>query len=151
MSSRLVVGNGLLRDLTRVTCDVGRLLRLVRGPRQPVGPAGALQHRQRLRLDLAHSLAGHPDLVADVLERHRALVPEPVAELDYATLAPGERIGDVLEVAVPYAVGDDLEREAGVPGVRLDESARAALAADDLGRAISSVRFEVGLLTPDSF
>jgi hypothetical protein len=61
---------------------------LVGRPRQAPRSARRLQHRERLGLDLAHSLAGHADLMANVLQGHRALVAEAVAQLDHAALAP---------------------------------------------------------------
>lgn len=42
-------------------------LRAVPHPRQAVSLAGALQHLQRLDLDLAYALAGQAHLAADVL------------------------------------------------------------------------------------
>ena len=45
---------------------------------------------QRLRLDLADPLAGDVDLLADLLERPRAAVLQPEAELQDPSLAAGQ-------------------------------------------------------------
>src|SRR5215211_1429083 len=95
--------------MTRTLVRVSDRSALFRRPLQAVRLAGALQHRQRLGLDLAHALAGHADLFADVLERQGTLVDQAVAELDHAPLAPGERVEHALEVGVADPVGDDLE------------------------------------------
>src|SRR3954465_15534369 len=47
---------------------------------EPACLARVLQLEESLRLDLAHALAGDTDLGADLLERHRALAREAVAQ-----------------------------------------------------------------------
>jgi ADP-ribose pyrophosphatase YjhB (NUDIX family) len=49
--------------------------------------ARVAQFRQRLRLDLTGALAGDAEAAADLLERPRRAVEEPVAQLDHLTLA----------------------------------------------------------------
>jgi hypothetical protein len=74
---------------------------------------------------------------------------------DVATLDQGQAVANKIEAAVFDAVGPtlvpDLERALTRTVLEpMDEDARVALAADDLGPGISMARFEYGPPDPES-
>src|SRR2546427_10559028 len=72
---------------------------------------------QRLDLDLAHALACQAEAAADLLERLRLGVDEPVAEDDHLPLAPRQRAERLLQ---RLAAQRDLDLLVGEPAVAGD-------------------------------
>ena len=68
------------------------------------------QLAQRLRLDLADPLAGHVELLADLLERAGTPVLEAEPELQHAPLAAGERVEDRLDLLLEQLMRGGLGR-----------------------------------------
>jgi hypothetical protein len=80
---------------------------------------------QRLRLDLADPLAGHVELLADLLERPRPAVLEAEPELEDPPLAPRERVEDRLDLLLEQLVRGGLGRRERAPV--LDEVAEVGV------------------------
>src|SRR5262245_66617274 len=59
---------------------------------------------QRLRLDLADPLAGHVELLADLLEGPGTPVLEAESELEHAPLAAGQRVENALDLLLEELV-----------------------------------------------
>src|SRR5437016_14593318 len=60
------------------------------------------QLAQRLGLDLADPLAGHPELPADLLQRPGKAIIEPEAQLQHVALATRERFQHVLQLLLQH-------------------------------------------------
>jgi hypothetical protein len=73
---------------------------------------------------------------------------------EVTTLDQAQAVADQMESVVFHAVGPNIVPDPELGGLSrteleaLDEDAQAALAADDLGPGITSVRFEYGRLDP---
>src|SRR5438552_2763924 len=83
------------------------------------------QLAQRLGLDLADPLAGHPELPADLLQRPGTAVIEPESQLQHLALARRERLQHVLQLLLQHGKRRRFGRREGV--LVLDEVAKVAV------------------------
>src|SRR5437667_128340 len=83
------------------------------------------QLAQRLGLDLADPLAGHPELPADLLQRPGTAIIEPEAQLQHLALARRERLQHVLQLLLQHGKRRRFGRREGV--LVLDEVAQVAV------------------------
>ena len=99
--------------------------RMSRRPESP--PTGSASSSSRLSaatlgLDLTRALAGHPQHLADLLQRPRAPAREPEAHLDHLALPLGQRVQRAAHVLAPQVLRGDLEGRLG--GLVFDEVAQ---------------------------
>src|SRR5690349_20394020 len=86
---------------------------------EPAGTVAVAELDHDLALDLAHPLAREAELLADLVERARLPVVEPVAQPDHVLLALVQRRDDAAHVVVEQPRDD---RRLGVGGLGvLDE------------------------------
>src|SRR5688572_24580406 len=72
------------------------------------------QLAERLRLDLADTLAGHVELAADLFERARATILETEPKLQHASLAAGETLEHGLDLLLEELVTGCVARREGL-------------------------------------
>src|SRR2546427_4774239 len=83
------------------------------------------QLAQRLGLDLADPLAGHPELPADFLQRPGTAIIEPEAQLQHLALTRRQRLQHVLQLLLQHGERRRFGRREGV--LVLDEVAQVAV------------------------
>src|SRR5207248_3004428 len=113
--------------------------------REPLHLLELRQAPERLNLDLAHALARQAETPADLLERLRLGVREPVAENQDLALAPRQRRERLLQRLAPERHLDLLVRERAVAGDEVAEH-RVLLVADRLVEARRGPRRGLDLL-----
>src|SRR5512133_202426 len=92
---------------------------------QPFRPRGVPELPERLRLDLADALARHLEVLADLLERVVALLPDAEAHPEDLLLARGEGGEDLPGLLGQVHVDDRVRR--GDERLVLDEVAEVAV------------------------
>src|SRR5262245_45708245 len=108
-----------------------------------------LQLADRLGLDLPHALARHLEDAADLLQRVRVAVAQPVTQLDDLALAVGQRLEHLLDLVLEHLLSRRTHR--GLGAVVLDEVAEVTVLALAHGpiqadRVAADLEYAPGLL-----